>query len=128
MSEDFAVAHVRELCPVCTKETEGSIFMNSRFSKLDADKIREADGKIIWAKEWCPDCKDMKEKGFILIGAVESKTEDTTNPYRSGNIWVVAQEVAEELFAPHGAPASGVAFVDINVAKQMQLPDVNMNA
>ena len=48
--------------------------------------------------------------------------------YRSGNIWVVKQEVADALFAPHGAPKSGVAFVDVTIASQMQLPDVNLKA
>lgn len=66
-------------------------------------------------------------KGFILIGAVEDKTEDATNPYRNGQLWVVTREVAIELFGPN-PPTSGVAFVDIHVAKQMKLPDINMDA
>jgi len=128
MSEDdFAVAHIKELCPVCAKETEGSAYVNSRTGILDAEQVKNLKDTIVWSKDWCDKCRKMKEKGFILIGAVQAKTEDATNPYRSGNIWVVNPEVAEKLFAPHGAPKSGVAFVDINVAKQMQLPNINMD-
>lgn len=128
MSDEFAAGHIRELCPICTKETEGSLFINSRTHNFDADKIRELDGTIFWSKDWCLDCQEMKKKGFILIGAVEAKTTDATNPYRSGNVWVVEQQVAEQLFAPHPPPESGVAFVDVTVAAQMQLPDVNLDA
>ena len=122
------VALVHELCPVCTKETDSSILMNTKLSEKAAESIERLNGTVRWAPEWCAECKDMKTKGFILIGAVEAKTNDATNPYRSGNIWVVKQEVAEELFAPHGAPKSGVAFVDVTTAAQMKLPDVNLNA
>lgn len=128
MKNKLGIAAIRELCPICTKETSQSLMMNKKLGKKQADEVEKLHDKNMWAKKICPDCQDMKEKGFILIGAVEAKTTDTTNPYRSGNIWVVKQEVAEELFAPHGAPKSGVAFVDVNVAAQMELPGVNLNA
>ena len=104
------MTELKQACPICARTTEGTIEKN-----------------IIWMVEPCTDCKDKMTKGFILIGAVESKTKDTTNPYRSGNVWVVDQSVAVQLFGEK-PPASGVAFIDINVAKQMELPDVNMNA
>ena len=121
-------ALVHELCPVCTKEMDSSILINTKLSERAAADVEKLHGTVKWSPEWCEDCKDMKTKGFILIGAVEAKTDDATNPYRSGNIWVVTQEVAEELFAPHGAPKSGVAFVDVTIASQMELPGVNLNA
>lgn len=121
-------ALIHELCPVCTKEMDSSILINRKLSEKAAADVEKLHGTVKWSPEWCEDCKDMKTKGFILIGAVEAKTDDATNPYRSGNIWVVTQEVAEELFAPHGAPKSGVAFVDVTIASQMELPDVNLNA
>lgn len=124
----LGTALIKELCPICTKETAGSILMNSRLSEKAAENVEKLNQTIHWAKELCESCADLKSKGFVLIGAVEAKTEDVTNPYRSGNIWVVKQEVAEQLFAPHGAPKSGIAFVDVTVAAQMELPDVNLNA
>tara|TARA_B110000503_G_C7132385_1_gene407351 strand:- start:615 stop:1049 length:435 start_codon:yes stop_codon:yes gene_type:complete len=124
----LGIALVHQLCPVCTKEMDSSILMNTKLSEKEAESIERLDGTIKWSKDWCKVCEDMKTKGFILIGAVEAKTDDATNPYRSGNIWVVKQEVADALFAPHGAPKSGVAFVDVTIASQMQLPDVNLKA
>lgn len=117
---------IRELCPICANEIGKSVLMKTDPTETEK-KASKDGGKIIWGKP-CDSCSDLRKRGFVLIGAVESKTTDTTNPYRSGNVWCVEWEVAEELFKPHGAPKSGVAFVDINVAQQMKLPGVNMNA
>lgn len=116
----------RELCPVCTEETESSILLNAKY---DPASIKDIKGNVKWSPDFCPKCAKMKEDGlFILIGAVEAKTKDATVPYRSGNIWGVLPEVAVQLFAPHEPPKSGVAFVDVTVAAQMKLPNVNLNA
>lgn len=128
MENKLSAAIVHELCPICAKEMDGSVFINKKLTKKSAKEVEEMDGKVVWSKSFCPTCTDMKSKGFILIGAVEAKTKDNTNPYRSGNVWCVEQQVAEELFAPHGAPKSGIAFVDVTVAAQMKLPDVNLDA
>lgn len=109
-----------ELCPVCTKRTGGSM--------IDIPVEEYKNHKVMWSKDLCPECQEMKSKGFILIGAVEDKTTDATNPYRSGNVWCVTQEVAEEVFKPHGAPQSGIAFIDVKVAQAMALPGVNIDA
>jgi hypothetical protein len=120
---------IRELCPVCTEETESSILLNAKLSKGDPESVKKVNGGVKWSKEFCPKCAKMKADGlFILIGAVEAKTVDATAPYRSGNVWGVKQEVAVQLFAPHEPPKSGVAFIDVTVAEQMKLPKVNLNA
>ena len=129
MSNKLGVALTKTLCPICTEEMDGDILLNTRLTEGEAKKVQAMYNQVVsWSKTLCPDCLDMKSKGFILIGAVEVKTEDVTNPYRSGNIWVVKQEVADDLFEPNGAPASGIAFIDVTVAAQMELPDVNLNA
>jgi hypothetical protein len=131
MSKDekkLGVALAKELCPICTKEIEGPILMNTQLTPGEAKKVEELHGQVIgWSKEPCAECKEMKEKGFILIGAVEKKTTDVTNPYRSGNIWVVRPSVATDLFGEQ-VPKAGAAFIDVNVAHQMGLPNVNLNA
>lgn len=129
MKKTLGVALTKELCMVCTKEMDGAIVLNTRLTEGAAKKVESMHGQVVgWSKTLCPDCLDMKSKGFILIGAVEKKTEDVTNPYRSGNIWVVKQEVADNLFKPNPAPASGIAFIDVTVAAQMELPGVNLDA
>lgn len=128
MTKKLEVAIVHELCPICTKEMDSSLVMNTKLTEKAAEAVKAMHETNKWSSAICPECKAMKEQGFILIGAVESKTTDVTNPYRSGNIWCVKQEVADKLFDPHGAPKSGVAFIDVTVAAQMELPNVNLNA
>lgn len=128
MSNKLGVALTKTLCPVCTKEMDGDILLNTRLTEGEAKKVEAMHNQVIgWSKTLCPDCSDMKSKGFILIGAVEAKTEDVTNPYRSGNIWVVKEEVAIQLFGEK-LPPQGIAFIDVTVAQQMELPGVNLNA
>ena len=122
------IALTKELCMICTKEMEGGIVMNTRLTPTNAKRVEALHGEVVgWSKELCDECIDMKSKGFVLIGAVEAKTEDVTNPYRSGNIWVVKQEVADRLFEGN-PPKSGIAFIDVNVAHEMELPGANLNA
>lgn len=118
---------VKELCPICTVELDGSALLNKKLIEK-TENVKAIKDKVQWSKTLCLKCADMKIQGFILIGAVEAKTTDVTNPYRSGNVWCVKQEVADTLFAPHPAPPSGVAFIDVTVAEQMKLPGVNLNA
>jgi hypothetical protein len=125
----LGVAMVKELCPICAKtEMDGGVVMNKILSKPMAKRVENLHNQVIgFSKEPCDKCKEYKAMGFVLIGVVETKTEDATNPYRSGNIWVVKQEVADNLFEGN-APKSGVAFIDIMVADQMELPGINFNA
>lgn len=125
----LGVAMVKEICPICAKtEMDGGIVMNKRLSEPMAEKVESMHNKVIgFSKEPCDKCKEYKAMGFVLIGVVEKKTDDATNPYRSGNIWVVKQEVADQLFEGN-APKSGVAFIDVTVADQMQLPGANLTA
>ena len=109
----LGVALVHELCTVCTKEVSSPIVMNTRLSEKKAKEVGSMHDQNVWSKELCPDCKKMKEMGFILIGAVEAKTTDVTNPYRSGNIYCVKPEAAEMIFKPNPIPESGVAIVTL---------------
>lgn len=129
MSNKLGVALTKTLCPICTIEMDGDILLNTKLTENEAKKVEDLHNQVIgWSKIPCTSCQELMTKGFILIGAVEAKTEDVTNPYRSGNIWVVKQEVADNLFKPNPAPSSGVSFIDVNVAKEMELPNVNLNA
>lgn len=124
----FGTALTHTLCPVCTTQMDSAILMNTKLTATQASNVEKLNGTNTWSKELCEECKKMKALGFILIGAVEAKTDDVTNPYRSGNIWCVKQEVADKLFAPNPAPTSGISFIDVNVAAQMELPGVNLDA
>jgi hypothetical protein len=114
---------IKELCLVCTKELNSTLVVNELNSAN-----QEQDIETLWSKELCEECASMKSKGFILIGAVEEKTTDPKNPYRSGNIWCVTHEVAKQLFEPNLPPSNGMAFLDVKQALEMNLPNVKLDA
>ncbi len=125
----FSAVLTKELCKVCAKEVDGAIIINTRLTKSNSKKVDELNGKVIgWAKDLCPECQKMHELGFIFIGVDEKKTDDVTNPYRTGNTWCLKQEAAINFFKPDEPPKSGIAFIDWRVAQQIGLPDVVTNA
>jgi len=120
------VALVKELCPICAKSFEGPIVMNTMLTKEDAKNVKDLHGQIVgYLEKPCAECQDMQKKGFVLIGADSSKTDDPKNPYRTGNIWVITNEAAMNLFHFPTLPQSGVAFIDIEAAEKIGLPNIN---
>ena len=51
----------------------------------------------------------------------EDQTEDENNPYRSGNQWVIKEEIADKVF-PDVSKELGYAFIGIKVAQAIGLP------
>jgi hypothetical protein len=66
----LTVALIKELCPVCTKEVDGTIVMNKILTESEAKKVEAMHDQNVWSKKLCDDCQDMKDKGFIIIGVV----------------------------------------------------------
>jgi hypothetical protein len=126
MENKIGIALIHELCPVCAKENNSSIIINSRLTEKMANYVKEQNGKTVWSKEICPECKAMLNQGFVLIGAVQSKSEPN-NPYRSGNLWCIKRETAQKIFGEE-LPEHGFAFIDVHDALEIGLPDVNINA
>jgi hypothetical protein len=66
MTNKLGVALVHELCPICTKEMDGSIFINKKLTQKSAEEVEKMNGNVTWSKTFCTPCTDMKDKGFIL--------------------------------------------------------------
>ena len=88
MSEDFGLALVKELCPICCKEMDGSIIIGKTFNAKHAKEINKMNGQVIgFSDKPCPECQKHIDDGcFFIIGVDSEKTEDVNNPYRSGHI------------------------------------------
>ena len=57
----------------------------------------------------------------------KSTSENPEDIYRSGNIWVIKEEVAKNLFGEEKT-SQGAAFIDVHLANQLSLPDANTEA
>lgn len=94
MSENklLGVALVKEICPACTKEMDGPIILNTKLDKDEAENVEKMHGQVIgFSETFCKHCQDYADKGIILIGIDESKSDDMRNPYRSGHFFVVKE-------------------------------------
>lgn len=129
MSHKLDIALAKEACPLCGKAQDGPILINKRMVVGQGKVERELHGKIIgYMDKPCGDCEGMMAQGFLLIGVVESKTEDKSNPYRSGNQWVISNEAAERMFPDESLRKKGAAFIDVILADKMGFPGVNLQA
>ena len=88
LADEVGIALVKELCPICCKEIDGPIIIGKKFSEKKAKEINEMQGKVVgFADKPCPECQKLIDKGcFFIIGVDVDKTDDYSNPYRSGHI------------------------------------------
>ena len=123
MKEDtLGVAIVHELCRICAKEMNEQIVMNQKLTEKNAAEIKSMHNKAIgYSEEPCDECKEHMTKGFILIEYDEALTEDKSNPYRTGNIWVITFDAAEKLGVDKDTIAIGYSLIDIETAQNLGL-------
>lgn len=120
----------KEACPLCGQQVDGPILLDKVLRKTPNKELEELHGKCIgFMDEPCNDCKSNMEKGFLIVGIVDSKSasENPEDIYRSGNIWVIKEEVAKNLFGEEKT-SQGAAFIDVHLANQLGLPDANTEA
>lgn len=122
MSNNLEVALTKQLCPVCLKEYDGDIVMNSLLTEKYASQVKELHGKITgFMDHICDECKETIGDGVYIIGCIESKTQDFSNPFRSGDIVGIKKEAAERLFNNNKAIEKQCCYMDIEVMKQIGL-------
>ena len=118
----IGTALVHENCPICAKKINEHIMMNSTLTEKNAEEIKSLHNKSVgYSEEPCDECKEHKKQGFIFIEVDESKTEDKSNPYRTGNMWVIKKEAAERIITNKDIIDVGASFIDMIVAKQIGL-------
>ena len=124
----LGVALVKKACPLCGVLSDGPIVMNSILSEERAKEVKALNGKTIgYSEEPCKECKSVMEQAFLIIGIVEAKTNDNSNPYRSGNQWGIRKEKALEMFGEENCK-KGACFMDVHIADKIGLPDANFDA
>lgn len=117
----LGVALTKEACRLCGKEVDGPIVMNSRLTKNEAKKAEDLHGECIgYAEKPCEECQGLMKQGFLLIECDESKTEDHSNPWRTGRQWVIKQEAAKRIFQ-NADLSKGAAFIPIEVSDMLGL-------
>lgn len=109
MVDNFEVALVKEICPVCGVAHNGPIVMNTLLTEAKAAEVKKMHQQVVGvADQPCESCKEYMKQGVILLTVDESKTTDHRNPWRTGGFIVVSEdwinrafdeEIAKELTA-----------------------------
>ena len=108
----LGTALVKRLCPVCLKEQDSEILMNNVLTEKNADEIEAMHGKVIgFMEDACDECQEKlpKDKGSWLVVVDLEKTEDKSNPHRTGQLFGVTKEYAQKI-----GINSYIRFIDYN--------------
>jgi len=123
MNNNLEVSLTKELCPACLKEMDGAIVMNSILTEKHAKEVKELHGKVVgFSDKFCGKCQEYADNGIILIGFCESKTEDMSNPYRTGHFLVVKERWLKNINDNkiiEQAKAKRMLFIPEELAKNM---------
>lgn len=123
MKEDtLGVALVHELCKICGGKVNEQIVMNQKLTEKNAAEIKSMHNKAIgYSEEPCEECKELMTKGYILIEYDEALTEDKSNPYRTGNIWVITFDAAKRMNMDKDTFENGYALIDKEITEKLGL-------
>ena len=86
MHDKIGVSIVKYLCPICGKEADSGIIMNSLLTEENAKEVEKLHNKAIgYADHACKECSEYKDKVVFFIGInVDKSTKN--EPYRTGQI------------------------------------------
>ena len=118
--KNLGTALVKRLCPVCLKEQDSEILMNTVLTEKNADNIEAMHGKIIgFMEDACDECQEKlpKDKGSWLVVVDLDKTEDKSNPHRTGQLFGVTKEFALKI-----GLTSYISYIDYNDAIKLNFP------
>ena len=86
----LGVAMVKYACPICgqVKEELSAIVMNTLLTESMAKKVEDMHDQVVGiAEKPCKECQSYIDQGaFFIIGIDSDKTEDMSNPYRTGHL------------------------------------------
>ena len=94
-TNNLEVSLVKELCPVCCKEMDGPIIMNSILTEKHAKKVKDLHNKVIgFADHCCEECSKYKDEAVFFVSIDESKSskDSLKNLYRTGKISGIKKE------------------------------------
>ena len=96
MTDNLEVALVKELCPVCGKEMDGPIILNSILTANEAKKVKDLHHKVIgFADHCCKECSKYKDEAVFFVSIDESKSSGGSleNLYRTGKISGINKDI-----------------------------------
>lgn len=92
-NDTIGVALTKEICPICGKEVDGPILINSRLTPLDKARVNKLNGKVIGVSDKvCDTCAKFKDSVVFFIGIDAGKSNEKDGVYRTGQVTGVKKE------------------------------------
>ena len=96
MSNKVGVALLKYVCPICGQVNEDSstIAINSLLTEKAAKKVEDMNNKVVgFSEKPCKECQSYIDKGALfIIGIDTEKSDDRSNPYRTGHLVGIKRE------------------------------------
>lgn len=117
------MALVNRVCPVCGKvnESASEIIIGKKMVKTDDTEIQKLHGKVVgFSEKPCKECQEWIDKGaFFIIGIDADKSENMSNPYRSGHLVALKKESEFVKNLPEEYKKKDAVFMDYKEMKQL---------
>lgn len=92
-NDNFGVACVKYLCPICGKPANHAIIMNTKLTKSAAKQVNELHNKAIgWSDKPCDNCQHYINDGVFFVIGVDTEKSTNDSFYRTGHIVGVKKE------------------------------------
>lgn len=134
MSKDtkLGVALVKRACKVCHNLEDSEILMNKQLNASQAKKVEEMHGQVVgWIESnpygFCKACleESKKNRASFLVTIDPDKTDDMSNPWRTGGIFLLKNTALKKIFGEERYKLMikhRAAYIDDETARIMQLP------
>lgn len=96
MSSKVRVALLKYVCPICGQinEDASTVAINSLLTEKAAKEVKDMHNKVVgFSEKPCKECKSYIDKGVLfIIGIDPEKSDDMSNPYRTGHFVGIKKE------------------------------------
>ncbi len=90
------VSLVKYVCPVCGQvdEDASAIVMNQLLTQEAADNVKKLHNQVVgFSDKPCKQCQSYIDQDAVMIIGIDSdKSEDMSNPYRTGHLVGIKRE------------------------------------
>jgi hypothetical protein len=123
MSDKVGVALVKYACPICgqVKDDLTAIAINKKLTKDDARKVEAMHDQVVGISDTpCKECQSYIDQGaFFVIGCDADKTDDMSNPYRSGHLVGIKKTSEFYQHLPDEYKKRDAVFMDYREMRQL---------
>ena len=96
MSSKVGVALLKYVCPICgqVNEDASTIAINTLLTEKAAKEVEDMNNKVVgFSEKPCKKCQSYIDKGALfIIGIDPEKSDDMSNPYRTGHLVGIKRE------------------------------------